>query len=1016
MTRHRTALFAPLLVLAALALLLISSISSPLSAAALLPMPPEVWVCPTGNCGAPEVWQNFSNLQTAVLGVAPGGTVHVAAGTYVGGATLGEDVTIDGEGPASTVIQGASRVFTVAFGTATLSDMAIVSGTSMYDGGGVYISSAATATLSNCEVSGNFAPAAGGGIVNYGRLTLVGCSLSENTVYGFGGGLSNAGLAFITDTEFISNSSGYVGGALANGYELGTELVTLHNVTFEGNTVEAGGYFGSGIPGGGAMVNGAGALLRGSAVQMIGNSAYWDTLEEPGFAVGGGIYNMSGADAILEDVHCSENGANKGGCAANLNEYFGPPDVPTAPPAEPRAWGLASPLKGEAKMARPISDFGPTWLTMTNASILSNTVSECGGGILNTYWVWPGYTIPASTTQSLDANLTLVKSTLHANRAMLLGGGICNGSNATGVNIWLSGNHAGLGGGVNSSSGSVLSLLWYYMNAGILTSPKDLSLSRASVDSSLPLPVPQQVPFGPEGSIAFVNAVFSGNQAHGISDPGELSMPPQGGVGGGFLNFFANAELTNVTMNANRAFSGTEQVPLGNLMSIQGILKVTNCIMEGGYGPAVFASEEDPPTTTVTYSDIEGGWLGAGNINVDPSWVDPDGDDNVVGTLDDDLRLGPGSLASNAGDDSAVPPDWFDVDGNLNSTEPLPIDLDGAPRFVGTVDMGAYEAAALAALEIRKTDLSDPVPATWKIYYTIRVTNTTAAVLDPVVITDTLPAGTYFVSADLGGVGSYGSLVVVWEVELYPGEAIDLHVVLGSFSTLSGVIANYAAVWSPGVGFAETTETTTITSAPPRPPTPTPTPTPVPTATPPPPATIGDSLDTYIYRYAPQTNYWLAPLLKVGFKQTNASLIRFDLSEMPPAGSTVDEAWLEVYAAGWSGLGSDITIGAYAISTTVVVSQTTWNEAYAGDPWQGLGCMDVVFDRRPLPESAVTTAGPLRWYRFDVAALLQDWVDGDPVNTGVLLKQETTTPYAFFFASQEYPNPLLQPRLVIRYH
>ena len=129
----------------------------------------------------------------------------------------------------------------------------------------------------------------------------------------------------------------------------------------------------------------------------------------------------------------------------------------------------------------------------------------------------------------------------------------------------------------------------------------------------------------------------------------------------------------------------------------------------------------------------------------------------------------------------------------------------------------------------------------------------------------------------------------------------------------------------------------------------------------------------------------------------------------------MDEAWLEVYAAGWSGQGSDITIGAYAISTTMVVSETTWNEALAGDAWQGSGCADAVWDRRPLAEATITTAGPLRWYRFDVAALMQDWVDGSPVNNGVLLRQETTTPYAFFFASQEYPNPLLHPRMVLRY-
>ncbi|OQB24603.1 MAG: hypothetical protein BWY10_02601 [Chloroflexi bacterium ADurb.Bin180] len=832
---------------------------------------------------------------------------------------------------------------------------------------------------------------------------------------GFGGGLSNAGLAFITDTQFISNSSGYVGGGLANGYEYGTELATLDNVTFEGNSVEAGGYYGSGIPGGGAIANGAGASLRGTTVYMVGNSAHWDD-DSPGFAVGGGLYNLYGADASLEDVHCSENSANKGGCAANINEYYGPHGGLGAPPVEPRAWGPGSAPNGDAQMARPVFDFGPTWLTMTNALIFSNTVSECGGGILNTYWIWPFATPPATPTESLDANLTLVTATLYANRATLLGGGICNGGNTTGVNVWLGGNHAGLGGGVNSSSGSILSFLWYYLFSKPGGAPKELARLEALAEQSSPLPEPQQLGYGPEGWVTLANAVLSGNKSHGITDLPGVPLPVSSGMGGGLINLLGNSDLTNVTMNGNRALSGTVEVPGGAVMSFEGILRMTNCIVEGGEQDAIVALDEEPPTTTITYSDIEGGWPGVGNIGLYPSFVDEDGADDIVGTLDDNLRLRPGSPAIDAGDDAAVPPDWFDVNGNLNYLEPLPIDLDGAPRFAGTVDMGAYEAAFLTGLEISKSDWKDPVPATWKIYYTIRVTNTSDAVLDPVVITDTLPTGTYFVSADNGGVGSYGSPVVVWEIVLYPGEAVDLHLVLGSFSTLSGVITNHAVAASPGMDPVETDETTTITAAPPRPPTPTPTPTPAPTATPPPPATLGESLDTYIYRYSPNINYWLAPLLKVGYKQTSSSLIKFDLSTLPPPGSTVDEAWLEVYAAGWSGLGSDITIGAYAISSTVVVSETTWNEAYVGDSWQGAGCADVVWDRRPQPESTVTTAGPLRWYRFDVAALLQNWLDGKPVNNGVLLKQETTTPYAFFFASQEYPNPLLHPRLVIRYH
>ena len=113
-----------------------------------------------------------------------------------------------------------------------------------------------------------------------------------------------------------------------------------------------------------------------------------------------------------------------------------------------------------------------------------------------------------------------------------------------------------------------------------------------------------------------------------------------------------------------------------------------------------------PGTTTISFSNVEGGWTGPGtnNISADPLFVDADGPDNTPGTIDDNLRLLPGSPCIDAGDNTAVPPDEFDLDNDGDTAEPIPFDLAGLPRFVdepktidtgnGTppiVDMGAYE-------------------------------------------------------------------------------------------------------------------------------------------------------------------------------------------------------------------------------------------------------------------------------------------------------------------------------------
>lgn len=109
----------------------------------------------------------------------------------------------------------------------------------------------------------------------------------------------------------------------------------------------------------------------------------------------------------------------------------------------------------------------------------------------------------------------------------------------------------------------------------------------------------------------------------------------------------------------------------------------------------------------IRYSCVQGwtGLLGGiGNHGDDPLFVDADGEDDIPGTLDDDLRLSPGSPCIDVGSNWLVLPDYADLDGDGDADEPTPLDLDGEDRFVddpdtpdggggviAIVDMGAYE-------------------------------------------------------------------------------------------------------------------------------------------------------------------------------------------------------------------------------------------------------------------------------------------------------------------------------------
>lgn len=84
-----------------------------------------------------------------------------------------------------------------------------------------------------------------------------------------------------------------------------------------------------------------------------------------------------------------------------------------------------------------------------------------------------------------------------------------------------------------------------------------------------------------------------------------------------------------------------------------------------------------------------------GSGAADPRFIHPPGADGIPGTRDDDLRVRPGSPAVDAGDSALLPADIHDIDGDANTTEPLPRDADGAPRVHGgVVDIGAFENSA----------------------------------------------------------------------------------------------------------------------------------------------------------------------------------------------------------------------------------------------------------------------------------------------------------------------------------
>jgi parallel beta-helix repeat protein len=183
---------------------------------------------------------------------------------------------------------------------------------------------------------------------------------------------------------------------------------------------------------------------------------------------------------------------------------------------------------------------------------------------------------------------------------------------------------------------------------------------------------------GPSGSPRLTNCVFTGNTAsdsagaiatHGSSWPVVINCTFSGNI---------------AALNSGAIGSGGPD------------LTIANCIFWGNGAPT--GPQIDGISVLVSFSDVQGGWPGTGNINVDPCFVDADGPDDIVGTEDDNLQLAHESPCIDAADSNSVPADTADLDGDGNTIEPIPFDLDGHTRIIDgdcndtdIVDMGAYE-------------------------------------------------------------------------------------------------------------------------------------------------------------------------------------------------------------------------------------------------------------------------------------------------------------------------------------
>jgi hypothetical protein len=175
-----------------------------------------------------------------------------------------------------------------------------------------------------------------------------------------------------------------------------------------------------------------------------------------------------------------------------------------------------------------------------------------------------------------------------------------------------------------------------------------------------------------QSSPTIINCVFDRNTAS--SD------------GGGITGAVGSVVVINSTFASNIApmgggiFNGYPSSPT-----------LLNCVLWGNVPDSIAG----PVDVIVRYCDVEGGFTGTGNVDLDPTFVD---------AANGNLRLQAGSPCIDAGVNAGVPHDVADLDQDGDILELVPRDLDGNARFAAdeldfdpgcgvpvVVDMGPYE-------------------------------------------------------------------------------------------------------------------------------------------------------------------------------------------------------------------------------------------------------------------------------------------------------------------------------------
>ena len=408
------------------------------------------------------------------------------------------------------------------------------------------------------------------------------------------------------------------------------------------------------------------------------------TIDSPGIARGGGVYCWESSPTI-NNCTLSENTADASNGAGGAIYSFGSPLISNCTITQNEVIGGCCTGGGGVTLVRSG--------TIIGCAITNNTSEGVNGG--------GGIRALISAQQHMTISDCVITDNVSGGGQ---GGGIVmsGGGSGTISNCLISRNHSGSSHNGLGVGGGIMALADENTVADCIITANTADREGGGIYAA---------------RSTIVNCVISANSSQGEGGGiffrggnaaiNTVIVDNTSSIDGGGAYCWWAATFTNCTIAGNTAANHGGGIVADALES--GVVTVNNTVLWGNaaqVGPelAVFG------ILNVNYSDIEGGrsavhvrdfatldW-GLGNIDANPGFKDPS---------NDDYHIGAGSPAIDAADNTGVPADEADLDGDGDTLEPVPFDLDANPRFVDdpdtddtgvagngydeVVDMGSYE-------------------------------------------------------------------------------------------------------------------------------------------------------------------------------------------------------------------------------------------------------------------------------------------------------------------------------------